>query len=75
MSDYNQPEGGEGAERGDDEAVISDTPVDEDNLLFGLTDDQRLDDAKTSSFREDIKNDSFKKRREQLYKTVHIREI
>ncbi|CAB4026467.1 Hypothetical predicted protein [Paramuricea clavata] len=63
MNDLNRPEGAEG---GEDETVIDDTPIDEDDFLSGLDDDQRLDDVKTSSFREENKNDSYRKRKKQL---------
>ncbi|CAB3992283.1 integrase core domain-containing [Paramuricea clavata] len=56
----------DGAEGGEDETVIDDTPIDEDDFLSGLDDDQRLDDVKTSSFREENKNDSYRKRKRQL---------
>jgi hypothetical protein len=62
MNDFDRPEGAEGG----DEGVIDDTPIDEDDFLSGLTDDQRLDDAKTSSFREENKDDSYRKRKRQL---------
>ena len=60
LDNTNQPEGAEG---GGDETVIDDTPIDEDDFLSGLDDDQRLDDAKTSSFREENKDDSYRKRK------------
>jgi hypothetical protein len=50
LNNLNRPEG---AERGEDETVIDDTPIDEDDFLSGLDDDERLDDSKTSSFREE----------------------
>ena len=56
----------EGAEGGEDETVIDDTPIDEDDFLSGLTDNDKLDDAKTSSFREENKDDSYRKRKRQL---------
>jgi hypothetical protein len=59
MNDFNRPEGDEGAEGGNDEAVISDTPIDEDDFRSGL---DRLNDAKTSSFREENKDDKYAKR-------------
>ena len=63
MNDYNPPEGDDGAERGDDEVVISDTPADEDEFLSGI---DGLDDAKTSSFREENRDDKHTKRKRQL---------
>ncbi|CAB3979016.1 Hypothetical predicted protein [Paramuricea clavata] len=63
MNDLNQPEGAEG---GEDETVIDDTPVDEDDFLSELDDDQRLDDVKTSSFREENRDDFYRKRKKQL---------
>ena len=63
MNDFNRPESGEGAEGGDNEVVISDTPIDEDDFLSGL---DKLDDAKTSSFREENKDDKYSKRKRQL---------
>jgi hypothetical protein len=63
MSDYNQPEGAEGG----DEAVIDDTPINEDDFQDGLTDNDRLDDAKISSFREENKDDSYRRRKKQLH--------
>ncbi|CAB4023669.1 Hypothetical predicted protein [Paramuricea clavata] len=63
MNDLNRPEGAEG---GEDETVIDDTPVDEDDFLSELDDDQRLDDVKTSSFREENRDDSYRKRKKQL---------
>ncbi|CAB4019675.1 Hypothetical predicted protein [Paramuricea clavata] len=55
MNDFDQPEGAEGG----DEGV---TPVDEDDFRGGLNDNDRLDDAKTSSFYEENKDDSYRKR-------------
>ena len=63
MNDFNRPEGDEGAEGGDDEVVISDTPIDEDDFISGI---DRLDDAKTSSFREENRDDKNAKRKRQL---------
>ncbi|CAB4011946.1 Hypothetical predicted protein [Paramuricea clavata] len=63
LDNLNRPEGAEG---GEDETVIDDTPTDEDYFLSGLDDDQRLDDVKTSSFREENENDSYRKRKRQL---------
>jgi hypothetical protein len=63
LDNLNRPEGAEG---GEDETVIDDTPIDEDDFLSGLDDDQRLDDAKTSSFREENRDDKFAKRKRQL---------
>ena len=54
LDNLNQPEGAEGG----DEGVLDDTPVDEDDFRGGLNDNDRLDDAKTSSFRKEIKDDS-----------------
>ena len=53
----------EGAEGGEDDTVIDDTPIDEDDFLSGL---DGLDDAKTSSFREENRDDKFAKRKRQL---------
>ena len=64
MNGFNRPEGDEGAEGGNDEAVTSDTPIDEDDFCSGL---DRLDDAKTSSFREENKDDKYAKKKRQLY--------
>jgi hypothetical protein len=63
LDNLNRPEG---AEVGEDETVIDDTPIDEDDFLSGLTDDQRLNDAKTSSFREENRDDSYRNRKRQL---------
>ncbi|CAB4003485.1 Hypothetical predicted protein [Paramuricea clavata] len=63
MNDLNRPKGAEG---GEDETVIDDTPTDEDDFLSGVDDDQRLDDVRTSSFREENKNDPYRKRKRQL---------
>jgi hypothetical protein len=61
--DYlNQPEGAEG---GEDETVIDDTPIDEDDFLI-LSGLDGLDDAKTSSFREENRDDKYTKRKRQL---------
>jgi hypothetical protein len=60
MNDFDQPEGAEG---GEDETVIDDTPIGEDDFISGL---DGLDDAKTSSFREENKDDSYRKRKRQL---------
>ncbi|CAB4026626.1 Hypothetical predicted protein, partial [Paramuricea clavata] len=46
MNDFDQPEGAEGG----DEGVLDDTPVNEDDFRSGLDGNDRLDDAKTSSF-------------------------
>ena len=59
MSDYNPPEGG-------DEGAIAETSLDEYGFRAGLDDDQGLDDAKTSSFREENRDDKFAKRKRQL---------
>ncbi|CAB3984361.1 Hypothetical predicted protein [Paramuricea clavata] len=59
MGNLNPPEGAEGG----DEGAIAETPLDEDGFLSGL---DGLDDAKTSSFCEENKDDSFKKRKRQL---------
>jgi hypothetical protein len=56
MNDFDQPEGAEGG----------DTPVDEDDFWGGLNDNDRLDDAKTSSFHEENKDDSYRKRKREL---------
>ncbi|CAB3998073.1 uncharacterized transposon-derived [Paramuricea clavata] len=63
LDNLNLPEGAEG---GEDDTVIDDTPIDEDDFLSGLTDDQRLDDAKTSSFREENRDDSYRNKKKQL---------
>jgi hypothetical protein len=63
LDNLNQPEGGEGAEGGENETVIDDTPVDEDDFLSGL---DGLDDAKTSSFCEENRDDKYTKRKRQL---------
>ena len=63
LDNLNRPEGAEG---GEDDTVIDDTPIDEDDFLSGIDDDQRLDDAKTSSFREENRDDSYRKRKRQL---------
>ena len=60
LDNINQPEGAEG---GEDETVIDDTPIDEDDFLSGL---DGLDDAKTSSFREENRDDKYAKRKRQL---------
>jgi hypothetical protein len=60
LDNLNQPEGAEG---GEDETVIDDTPIDEDDFLSGL---DGLDDAKTSSFREENRDDKYAKRKRQL---------
>jgi hypothetical protein len=60
LDNLNQPEGAEG---GEDETAIDDTPVDEDDFLSGL---DGLDDAKTSSFREENRDDKLPKRKRQL---------
>ena len=62
MNDFDQPEGAEGG----DEGVVDDTPVDEDDFRGGLNDNDRLDDAKTSSFHEENKDDSYRKRKREL---------
>ena len=61
MNDFNQPEGAEGG----DEGVIDDTPIDEDDFRSGLNDSDRLDDAKTSSFRKENSNDRYARRKEK----------
>ncbi|CAB4024072.1 Hypothetical predicted protein [Paramuricea clavata] len=63
MNEFDRPEGAEG---GEDETVIDDIPINEDDFLSGLDDDQRLDDVKTSSFREENKDDSYRKWKRQL---------
>ena len=63
LNNLNQPEGAEGGEGGEDETVIDDTPVDEDDFLSGL---DGLDDAFTSSFREENRDDKYTKRKRQL---------
>ena len=60
LDNLNRPEGAEG---GEDETVIDDTPIDEDDFLSGL---DGLDDAKTSSFREENRDDKYAKRKRQL---------
>ena len=60
LDNLNQPEGAEG---GEDQTVIDNTPIDEDDFLSGL---DGLDDAKTSSFREENRDDGFPKRKRQL---------
>jgi hypothetical protein len=60
LDNLNRPEGAEG---GEDETVIDNTPIDEDDFLSGL---DGLDDAKTSSFREENRDDGFPKRKIQL---------
>ena len=60
MGNLNPPEVTEG---GEDETVIDDTPIDEDELLSGL---DGLDDAKTSTFREENRDDKYSKRKRQL---------
>ena len=60
LNNLNRPEGAEG---GEDETVIDDTPIDEDDFLSGL---DGLDDAKTSSFREENRDDKYVKRKRQL---------
>ena len=60
MNDFDQPEGAEG---GEDETVIDDTPIDEDDFLSGI---DGLDDARTSSFREENRDDKYAKRKRQL---------
>ena len=60
LDNLNRPEGAEG---GEDETVIDDTPIDEDDFVSGL---DGLDDAKTSSFREENRDDKFAKRKRQL---------
>jgi hypothetical protein len=62
MNDFDRPEGAEG----DDQGVIDDTPTDQDDFLSGLNDSDILDDAKTSSFREENRYDKFAKRKRQL---------
>jgi hypothetical protein len=62
MDNVNRPEGAEG----DDEGAIAETPLDEDGFRAGLDDSDRLDDAKTSSFREENSNDKYAKRKRQL---------
>ncbi|CAB3992108.1 Hypothetical predicted protein [Paramuricea clavata] len=59
MDNLNRAEKAEG----NDEGGIAETHLDEDGFLSGL---DGLDDAKTSSFREENKDDSFKKRNRQL---------
>ncbi|CAB3980765.1 Hypothetical predicted protein [Paramuricea clavata] len=59
LDNLNRPEEAEGG----DEGAIAETPLDEDGSLSGL---DGLDNAKTSSFREENKDDSFKKRKRQL---------
>jgi hypothetical protein len=66
LDKLNRPEGDEGGDEGEDETVIDDTPIDEDDFLSGLDDDQRLDDAKTSSFRVENRNDKYAKSKRQL---------
>jgi hypothetical protein len=61
MGNLNQPEGAEGG----DEGAIAETSLDEDGFRAGLDDDQRLDDAKTSSFSEENRDDKFAKRKRQ----------
>jgi hypothetical protein len=60
MNDFNRPEGAEG---GEDETVIDDTPIDEDDFLSGI---DGLDDAKTSSFLEENRDDKYAKRKRQI---------
>jgi hypothetical protein len=60
LDNLNRPEGAEG---GEDETVIDDTPIDEDDFLSGL---DGLDEAKTSSFREENRDDKYAKRKRQL---------
>ena len=60
LDNLNRPEGAEG---GEDETVIDDTPIHEDDFLSGL---DGLDDAKTSSFREENRDDKYAKRKRQL---------
>ena len=62
MGNLNPPEGAEGG----DEGAIAETSLDEDGFQACLDDDQRLDDAKTSSFREENRDDKFAKRKRQL---------
>ncbi|CAB4015698.1 Hypothetical predicted protein [Paramuricea clavata] len=47
--------------------ILTCIAIDEDDFLSGLDDDQRLDDAKTSSFREENRDDKYTKRKRQLY--------
>ena len=60
LDNLNRPEGAEG---GEDETVIDNTPIDEDDFISGL---DGLDDAKTSSFHEENRDDGFPKRKRQL---------
>ena len=79
MHDINRPEGEEGVEGGDDEAVISDTPFNEGDLLAGIDRLNRQDDdARVSTFRKENKNDTIKKRKketERLYTVGSFNEL
>ena len=75
MHDINRPEGAEGAEGGDEDA-INETPLDEDDFLSGL--DRQDDDVRVSTFREENKDDTFRKRKretDRLYTVESFNEI
>ena len=54
-----RPEGGDEAEGGEDETVIH-----EDDFLGQL--DRTADEVKTSSFRDENKDDKYRRRKEQI---------
>ena len=64
MNEFNdRPEGGDEAEGGEDETVIDDE--DDFSVYLNHTVDG-LNEAKTSSFRDENKNDKYRRRKEQI---------
>ena len=68
LDNLDQPEGAKGG----DEGAIAETPLDYDDFEGRLTDSDKLDDARTSSFRNENKDDTFRKRKRETYRLSTI---